>query len=414
MTARRITVPPTAGLPLQLGDLRPWGDPRLDRALATWLGVDEVLLECSGTSALMLALRTLQQRAPERCEVVVPAYTCPLVAMAVAQCGLQLRLCDLSPDRLDLDGNALDALLSHRTLAVVPTHLGGRVADVASLLPRAQACGAYVIEDAAQALGARVHGRSVGLQGDIALFSLAVGKGLSTYEGGVLLAREPVLMAALRAQHQQSIRPHLAWELRRSLALLGYAAAYRPALLDAVYGAPLRRSLARGDWVEAAGDDFDSQIPQHSLGAGRQRVALRALVRLRGHWEQAQQQAQQRITQLRALPGLEVVDDAAPQAQGIWPVILLRMPSAAQRDALMQAHWASGWGLSLPFSQVLPDYARYAPLLGEALHDPVPQARDWAQRLLAISNSAWLSDALFAQLLAALTRTLTRPPAAAG
>nr|WP_312990136.1 DegT/DnrJ/EryC1/StrS family aminotransferase [Comamonas koreensis] len=414
MTARRITVPPTAGLPLQLGDLRPWGDPHLDRALATWLGVDEVLLECSGTSALMLALRTLQQLAPERCEVVVPAYTCPLVAMAVAQCGLQLRLCDLSPDHLDLDGQALDAVLSHCTLAVVPTHLGGRVADVARLLPRAQACGAYVIEDVAQALGARVAGRSVGLQGDIALFSLAVGKGLSTYEGGVLLAREPALMAALRAQHQQSIRPSLVWELRRSLALLGYAAAYRPAMLDAVYGAALRRSLARGDWVEAAGDDFDSQIPQHRLGAWRQRVALRALARLRGHWEQAQQQAQRRVAQLRALPGVEVVDDAAPQAQGIWPVILLRLPSAAQRDALMQAHWASGWGLSLPFSQVLPDYARYAPLLGEALHDPVPQARDWAQRLLAISNSAWLSDAQFAQLLDALTRTLTRPPAAAG
>jgi dTDP-4-amino-4,6-dideoxygalactose transaminase len=412
MTTPRISVPPTAGLPLRWSDLRPWGDAHLDRALADWLGVDEVLLECSGTSALMLALRTLRQRAPDRCEVVVPAYTCPLVALAVAQCGLQLRLCDLSPNSLDMDDNALDALLSHRSLAVVPTHLGGRVADVARLLPRAQACGAYVIEDAAQALGGRVQGRSVGLQGDIALFSLAVGKGLSTYEGGVLLARDPALMAALRAQHQASIRPHLAWELRRSLELLGYAAAFRPALLDRVYGAALRRSLARGDWVAAAGDDFDSPLPQHSLGAWRRRVGLRALARLDAHWEQAQQQAQRRIGQLRALPGLEVLDDAAPQAQGIWPVILLRLPSAAQRDALMQAHWASGWGLSLPFSQVLPDYPRYAPVLGEALHDPVPQARDWAQRLLAISNSAWLSDALFAQLLDALRQT--RPPSAAG
>lgn len=412
MTAHRISVPPTAGLALRWSDLRPWGDQRLDRALATWLGVDEVLLACSGTSALMLALRSLRQLAPDRCEVVVPAYTCPLVALAVAQCGLQLRLCDLSPDSLDMDGNALDALLSHRTLALVPTHLGGRVADVARLLPRAQACGAYVIEDAAQALGASVQGRSVGLQGDIALFSLAVGKGLSTYEGGVLLARDPALMAVLRAQHQQSIRPHLGWELRRSLELLGYAAAFRPALLDLVYGAPLRRSLARGAWVEAAGDDFDSHIPQHSLGAWRQRVGLRALARLRTHWAHAHQQAQRRIAQLRALPGLEVLGDTAPQAQGIWPVILLRLPSAAQRDALMRAHWASGWGLSLPFSHILPDYARYAPVLGEAVQDPVPQARDWAQRMLAISNSAWLSDALFAQLLDALKQT--RPPSDAG
>lgn len=412
MTAHRISAPPTAGLALRWSDLRPWGDARLDRALAAWLGVDDVLLECSGTSALMLALRTLRQLAPDRYEVVVPAYTCPLVALAVAQCGLQLRLCDLSPDALDMDSSALHALLSHRTLAVVPTHLGGRVADVASVLRCAQAYGAYVIEDAAQALGASVQGRSLGLQGDIALFSLAVGKGLSTYEGGVLLARDPALMAALRAQHQQSIRPHLGWELRRSLELLGYAAAFRPALLDRVYGAPLRRSLARGDWVEAAGDDFDHFIPQHSLGAWRQRVGVRALARLRTHWAHAHQQAQQRIAQLRALPGLEVLGDTAPQAQGIWPVILLRLPSAAQRDALMRAHWASGWGLSLPFTHILPDYARYAPVLGDAVHDPVPQARDWAQRLLAISNSAWLNDALFAQLLDALKQT--RPPSAVG
>ena len=90
----------------------------------------------------------------------------------------------------------------------------------------------------------------------------------------------------------------------------------------------------------------------------------------------------------------------------------LRLPSAAQRDALIRAHWASGWGLSLPFTHILPDYARYAPVLGDAVHDPVPQARDWAQRLLAISNSAWLSDALFSQLLDALKQT--RPPSAAG
>ena len=223
---------------------------------------------------------------------------------------------------------------------------------------------------------------------------------------------DPALREALRETHAASVRQDRGWELRRSLELLGYAAAFRPALLDRVYGAPLRRSLARGDWVTAAGDDFGSHIPQHSLGAWRQRVGLRALARLDAHWAQAQQQAQQRIAQLRTLPGLEVVEDSPPQAQGIWPVILLRMSSAAQRDALMQAHWASGWGLSLPFSRVLPDYERYAPVLGEAMDDPVPQARDWAQRLLAISNSAWLSDALFGQLLDALRQTM--PPSAAG
>lgn len=408
MTSARITTPPTAGLPLQWRDLWPWGDAQLDRALAAWLDVPGVLLECSGTSALMVALRTLQRLQPTRREVIVPAYTCPLVAMAVAQCGLQIRLCDLARDSLDMDADALRGLLSAQTLAVLPTHLAGRVADVALARHGAQAVGAYVIEDAAQALGARVNGDSVGLQGDVGLFSMAVGKGLTTYEGGVLVARDPALLAALRATHQATVRVSRWWECRRSVELLGYAALFRPATMDAVYGAPLRKSLARADWVEAAGDDFDAEIPQHTLGAWRRRVGVRALARLGAHWQAAEQQALRRSAQLAALPGVEVVGDAAAQAQGIWPVIALRMPNQATRDALMQAHWASGWGLSLPFVHVLPDYAQYAPLLGVAQHDAVGQARDWAQRLVAVSNSGWLSDAQFADLLQALQQLMQR------
>ena len=62
--------PPTAGLPLRLADLWPWGDDDLAGALAHWLRVPSVQLECSGTSALMVALRSLKTLSPERSEVV--------------------------------------------------------------------------------------------------------------------------------------------------------------------------------------------------------------------------------------------------------------------------------------------------------------------------------------------------------
>ena len=117
---RQPTVPPTAGLPLQLGDLWPSGAGSLAAQLAAWLGVESVQLECSGTSALMVALRSLKTLSPERSEVVAPAYTCPLVALAIAQCGLQLRLCDLRADALDMDPVCLQRLCSERTLAVLP------------------------------------------------------------------------------------------------------------------------------------------------------------------------------------------------------------------------------------------------------------------------------------------------------
>ena len=264
--------------------------------------------------------------------------------------------------------------------------------------------GAYVIEDAAQALGARSDGVTVGIKGDVGFFSLAVGKGLSTFEGGVLVAREHEMRAALRAEGTRT-RFSLWWELRRSVELLGYAALYRPSGLRLAYGKPLEAALARGDWVEAAGDDFDDLIPQHKLGLWRQTVGARALRRLKAFQQQNAAQAQARVAQLKAC-GLELVQDAVLHAQGVWPVILLRLPSQQIRDAVLQAHWGDGSGLSLPFVHVLPDYGRYDHVLAAARHDDVTQARDWAQRLLAISNSPWLDDARFARLLATLQRAV--------
>ena len=401
---REVTVPPTAGLPLQLTDLLPWPAAHFAQQLAQWLQLDEVQLECSGTSALMVALRALKTLKPGRVEVIAPAYTCPLVALAIAQCGLQSRLCDLRADALDMDPVRLQQLCSGKTLAVLPTHLCGRVADVDAALQCAHAVGAYVLEDAAQALGARSDGVTVGIKGDVGFFSLAVGKGLSTFEGGVLVAREHEMRAALRAEGTRT-RFSLWWELRRSVELLGYAALYRPSGLRLAYGKPLEAALARGDWVEAAGDDFDDLIPQHKFGLWRQTVGARALRRLKAFQQQNAAQAQARVAQLKAC-GLELVEHAVPHAQGVWPVILLRLPSQQIRDAVLQAHWGDGSGLSLPFVHVLPDYGRYDHVLAAARQDDVTQARDWAQRLLAISNSPWLDDARFARLLATLQRAV--------
>ncbi len=400
-------VPPTAGLPLALADLAPWGSADLATALARWLDVPAVQLECSGTSALIVALRTLQACAPQRKEVIVPAYTCPLVALAVAGCGLTLRLCDLRHDTLDMDPAALRALCGPATLAVVPTHLGGRVADVAAAVACARAVGAWVIEDAAQALGARLQAQPVGWHGDVGFYSLAVGKGLTTFEGGVLLARDPALREALHATSRRTI-PLCRWrEWQRSAELLGYAALYHPWGLTLAYGLPLRRALARGDWIQAAGDDFDGAIPQHPLGAWRRRVGRRALTRLTGFQQMLARQAASRRHRLTAMEGIDVLDDTVEGAQGVWPVLLLRLPDRRRRDAWLQAHWGSGLGLSLPFVHVLPDHPSNAQALGApALQDPVVRGRDWAGRLVALSNSPWLDEPRFEALLATLREAL--------
>lgn len=396
-------IPPTAGLPPRWRDL--WPVPRADLAerLAEFLQVEEVQLECSGTAALIIALSAMA-RLSRRRVVVAPAWTCPLVALAVAHCGLELRLCDFAQDSVDLDPRQLAERCDRELLALLPTHLGGRVADVAAARAAAERVGAFVIEDAASALGARQDGRSVGLVGDAGFFSLAVGKGLSTFEGGVLLSRDPRLRAEFARVAREIAPRRVSWELRRSLELAGYHLLYRPTLLGLAYGWPLRRALERNDPIAAVGDDFSSRIPLHTLGAWRRGVGARAFERLPEFLASGAARAAARRAQLVRIRGLRVFDDP-PGAQGTWPFLLLGMPSQAARDAVLERLWRAGLGVSRLFIHALPDYSYLRNLVPDV---EVPQARRLAATTLTVSNSPWLDEVRFTRIADVLAEEVGR------
>jgi perosamine synthetase len=398
---RQHELPPTAGLPLKPGDLWP-GAATLAADIAAQLRTPPLQLECSGTACLLITLLALRELHPQRRRVVVPAYTCPLVAIAVHQAGLELQLCDLRAGHYDMDPAALRAACDERTLAIVPTHLAGRVADVDDALEVARSVGALVIEDAAQALGARRDGISVGMSGDIGFFSLAAGKGLSIYEGGLLLARNPALRERLAHMAARMVPYSLGWECRRSIELLGYAALYRPAGMWLAYGRPLHRALLRGDPVGAVGDDFPLTVPLHRVGRWRQTVGAHAAMRLPTFLDQASAQAQRRLPRLRRIDGIEVLDDPA-DAKGTWPFLLLLLPDQKRRDAALAQLWQSGLGVSRLFIHALPDYGYLADMVPA---QDVPHARDFAARSLTISNSLWLDDGDFETICRTLEEIL--------
>lgn len=392
-------LPPTAGLPLQLSDLWPGSAPFADQ-VAAWLGVEHLQLECSGTSAMVVALKAMHGLRPQRDEVIVPAWTCPLVALAIHRAGLKLRLCDLAPNHFDMDVAQLCVLGGPRTLAIVPTHLAGRVADVNAALDVAHRVGAYVLEDAAQALGAKQSGLSVGLLGDAGFFSLAVGKGLTLFEGGLLLTRDPVLRTAFAASHQAHVHADAKMDWQRALELIGYAVAYRPSLLPLAYGRPLRKALAANDPVAAVGDDFGPDIPMHTVSDWRQSVGSRALPRLPAFLDVTRTQALRRVERLRRIPGITVFDDAQGQ-QGVWPFLLLTLPDPARRDAALKTLWTAGLGVSRLFIHALPDYGYLRDIVADA---ELPNARAFAARSLTITNSPWLDDATFEAICLELER----------
>lgn len=394
-------IPPTAGLPLQLSDLL-LGRADFAAQAARWLGASGLQLECSGTASLVLLLHSMKRLKPERNEVVVPAWTCPLVAIAIHHAGLVVRLCDLAPERIDMDIDSLRAVCDGRTLAIMPTHLAGRVTDVQTSISIAAEIGAYVIEDAAQALGAEQHGRSVGLIGDASFFSLAVGKGLTLYEGGLLHVRDAALREVVDEVRAQLIPIRASWEVRRSLELLGYVALYRPSLLSLVYGHPLRKALAHNDPVAAVGDDFSLDIPLHRVGNWRQGVGASALPRLPAHLRETRAQALRRIERLQGVAGIKIVIDPV-DAQGTWPFLLLILPNQTLRDRILQSLWTAGLGVSRLFIYALADYDYLRDIVAQS---DVPQARDMAARTLTISNSLWLDEASFERICEVLQRTL--------
>lgn len=387
-------LPPTAGLPLRFGDFFRAPEKPFAAGLRDWLGIPGPIMACSGTAAFVVALRTLARRDPRRDRVVVPAYTCPLIPLAVRLAGLRAVVCDTLPGGFGLDLEALARCCGGTALAVVPAHLGGRASDISGVAAVAQSCGAMVIEDAAQALGASFGGRSVGLHGDIGFFSLAVGKGLTTYEGGVLFSRDPALHAELRETASRVLRPGPLWNARRILELLGYAVAYNPALLPFAYGRPLRRALDRGDEIAAVGDAFTLDgIPLHSMDPLRLRVAANALERLPAFLEAGRERAVRRAGMLERA-GADVLRDD-PGGDGVWPFFMVLMPDRARRDRALGALWRSGLGVSKLFVRALPDY----PYLAGAIEGgPCPAARDLADRMLTVTNTHWLDDDAFASL----------------
>ncbi len=388
---------PTAGLPLTWRDF--WLARKISRRqtleqkLANYLGVSQLQIECSGTAALVVALLTLKKMSNRR-SVVISAYTCPWVAIAVMHCGLIPVLCDTRKNHFELCIKSLAGVCNEDTLAIVPTHLAGRVARLDEILNLAKQVGAFVVEDAAQSLGATLHGTPVGLFGDIGFYSLGVGKGLSIFAGGVLVAKDVAMQQALQNTSDQSIGFDGYWEAKRILALIGYYLLYRPLTMVLVFGMPLRRALRRRDWVEAVGDYCAYKFPLHRVGKWRKAVGANALDRLEHHSAEIREQAMRRCAQLSEIDNLQVIADTE-NTQGVWPFILVLMPSQLSRDQALAELWHRGLGVGRLFIHALGDYDYLAADFERA---NTPNARDFAARSLIVTNSIWLSDGDFTKI----------------
>jgi perosamine synthetase len=407
-----INIPPTAGLPVVLKDFLP-GRIRLDNRLSKLLNIPHPIMCSSGTSALIVALKTIAQDNLQRDTVIVTSFSCPLVVMAIAYCGLKVKLCDTAPNSFDFDFQKLAALASQNTLAIISTHLGGQCADVLKATKIAQTVGAYIIEDAAQSLGADLNaaGESVGLGGDIGFFSLSVGKGLTTYSGGVLFAKNNALQKKMAGMAEGLLPASFFLEIKRSVQFFGYFLFYRPFLLPYVYGFAYRKAVRNDDWIRALGERFSINIPMHALGLWRQRRAANAVGRLSEYFLKTTAQAEKRVKILESLTGLSVIKNSNG-AKATWPFIMVLLPTSVIRDKALGDLNELGLGVTRLYAYALNNYDYLKPYLATLDRQPglFPVAKDFSERLLTISNSLALKDAQFDEIIKIIKSALKEEP----
>lgn len=203
-----------------------------EEALAGYLGVRHAVSVSSGTAALHLSVLALGLS--EGDEVIVPDFSFPATANAVALAGAKPVLCDVHSATFNIDAGEVERLITPRTKAVMPVHQFGLPADMNAIVKIAKDCELNIIEDAACALGAEHQSQKCGTLGKIACFSFHPRKIATTGEGGVVVTDDDVI-----AEKVRSLRNH--GSLKGDFVLAGYN--YRMSDINAALGVAQLRKL---------------------------------------------------------------------------------------------------------------------------------------------------------------------------
>jgi len=250
-----------------------------EREYADWCEVPHAVGVSSGTEALVLVLRALEIGPGD--QVLVPANSFIATAEAVSLVGAVPRFIDVEPDTQLVSAATIEPALTAAVRCVIPVHLYGRTVEMGPIVELASERELRVVEDAAQAHGARYRGERVGSIGDAGTFSFYPAKNLGAWgDGGAVVSRDPELAERVRLlrSHGESPRYH-----HRLVGTTGR--------LDAIQAAVLRLKLRELEqWNDArrrAAEELraalsgSSVVPPIAPAAGCDHVYHQFVVRTR-------------------------------------------------------------------------------------------------------------------------------------
>jgi len=167
-----------------------------EQRFAEYQEVKQATAASYGRMAFYYILRALDF--PLGSEIIFPALTFWVIPEIARRAGLTPVFVDVDPLTFNIDPEKIEERITERTRAIVPTHLYGQPCDMDAIMPIAEKHNLIVIEDCAQAAGARYRGRLVGTFGTASLFSFQMLKGINTYGGGMAITNDASLADRIR------------------------------------------------------------------------------------------------------------------------------------------------------------------------------------------------------------------------
>ena len=275
---------------------------QLEQSIAKLCGVEHAVACASGSDALLLALMALDIGDGD--EVIVPSFTFFATASAVWRLGARPVFVDIDPKTFNLDPNRIEDAVTPLTRAIIPVHLFGQCADMDAIGVIAQQRGLHIIEDSAQAIGARFKSWPAGSMSAISTLSFYPTKNLGAFgDAGMLTTHDDSLAERLRLLAAHGMNP------RYYHHLVGINSR-----LDSIQAAVLNVKLTR--------------LPE---------------------WTQRRAENAKRYGELIRAAGLEsqlILPAVDPRCHHIWNQFTIRIPGG-RRDAVKTELAAAGVGTEI-------------------------------------------------------------------
>jgi perosamine synthetase len=177
----------------------------LEEKLSEFLGVENTVMVSSGTTALDLSVSALDLASGD--EAVAPTFTIISTVSQALRQGLKVKLVDADATTWSMDAEQTVSAISEQTKLVIPVHIYGLACDLDSIVNAAKKVGAFVLEDAAEALGVSYKGAQAGSIGDAGVFSFYANKVITGGEGGAITSSNKEFVEKVRYIRNLCFKP---------------------------------------------------------------------------------------------------------------------------------------------------------------------------------------------------------------